>query len=228
MAASVDDIAKILDSIAKLVSVLAWPALVCFVLFRYGNAMGEFFASLSEFTIKAAGGELTAKRQKVEAAAALAAADASRSGMTGDADRASNPREAVEVVADSVTPRVLRKTKGAVVLWVDDRPENNKYERQSLEVLGIRLLLATSTEEALAMLRNHRVDAIISDMGRPPDPRAGYTLLDALRASGDQTPYIIYAGSSAPEHKAEAISHGAIGTTNRAPKLFEYVLRALR
>ena len=64
-------------------------------------------------------------------------------------------------------------------------------------------------------------------MGRPPDPRAGYTLLDQLRAAGNQVPFVIYAGSNSPEHKAEARRHGAVGCTNKASELFEYVLAAL-
>src|SRR5262245_3013464 len=39
---------------------------------------------------------------------------------------------------------------GAAVLWVDDHPSNNAYERQVLVALGIRFDLATTTAEALA------------------------------------------------------------------------------
>lgn len=113
------------------------------------------------------------------------------------------------------------------MLWVDDRPNNNIYERQSLSALGVSFVLASSTEEALDLLAKHRFDVVISDMGRPPDARAGYTLLDQLRASGNKTPFVIYAGSNASEHKAEARAHGAIGSTNRAAELFEYVLAAI-
>jgi len=59
-------------------------------------------------------------------------------------------------------------------------------------------------------------------------PNAGYTLLDKLRAKGDQTPFIIYAGSRAPERREEAIRYGAVGCTNRLDELFEMVLMALR
>ena len=93
--------------------------------------------------------------------------------------------------------------------------------------MGIRIVLSTSTEDALGKLKLEHFDAIISDMGRPPDAKAGYTLLDALRASGNQTPFMIYAGSRAPEHQAEARRRGAIGCTNRANELFEMVLAAL-
>ena len=70
-------------------------------------------------------------------------------------------------------------------------------------------------------------DVIISDMGRPPDSRAGYTLLDTLRSQEVQTPFIIYTGSRDPRHVAESRRHGAIGCTNNPTELFEMVLSAL-
>jgi CheY-like chemotaxis protein len=110
---------------------------------------------------------------------------------------------------------------------VDDQPDNNKYPRQALEALGVEVEAVLSTDEALERLRQRTFDAIISDMGRPPDSRAGYTLLDALRSRGDKTPFVIYAGSRSPEHQAESKQHGAIGCTNRADELLEMVLGAL-
>jgi DNA-binding NtrC family response regulator len=68
---------------------------------------------------------------------------------------------------------------------------------------------------------------IISDMGRPPDQRAGYTLLDKLRERGDRTPFVIYAGSRDPDHVKEARKRGAIGCTNSAQELILLVSRAL-
>jgi CheY-like chemotaxis protein len=97
----------------------------------------------------------------------------------------------------------------------------------SIEALGVSFITATSTDEVLDKLKKQKFDVVISDMGRPPDQRAGYTLLENLRAAGNRTPFIIYAGSNAPEHKAEARRRGAIGSTNRASELFSYVLAAI-
>jgi CheY-like chemotaxis protein len=226
---SVDDLVTLLEAIAKLAGAIAWPVLIAYVLYRFGPSLKDFFSSVGEFSLKGAGFEATAKRRQAEAAAALAAAEASSpkaAKAPGSASR--NARELAALVSETVTPRVLRKAGRATVLWVDDRPDNNVYERQSLEALGATFVLATSTDEALSKLRTQHFDVIISDMGRPPDQRAGYTLLDQLRSSGNQTPFIIYAGSNEPEHRAEAQRHGAIGSTNRASELFEYVLSALR
>jgi CheY-like chemotaxis protein len=129
----------------------------------------------------------------------------------------------IERAATETTKEIQYKR----ILWVDDRPDNNITERRAMEAYNIKFELALSTSEALTKLRNNHFDAIISDMGRPPDQRAGYTLLDTLRKSGVSTPYFIYAGSDAPRHLSEALSHGAQGSTNRASALITDVLKSL-
>lgn len=217
---SVDELIKLLDAITKLLNVLIWPGIFLFILLRFGSVLHDFFTNLSEFSLKGAGFEASMKRKQAEAVAALAVA-ASRS--TGGA----TPEGAASVVAGSVTPQIIKQAEKSTVLWVDDNPDNNIYERQSLEALGISFVLALSTEDALDKIRRQRFDAIISDMGRPPDSRAGYTLLDKLRSEGNRTPFLIYAGSKSPEHVAESRRRGAIGCTNRPDELFEMVLSVL-
>lgn len=223
-----DSVLKILDSITRLLGIIIWPAVVVFMLVRFGSAIREFIANIAEFSFKGAGIEASGRLQQAEAAAALAAASASRPDPDAAPETAArNARAAAEVVAGLVTPRVIRRAGKSTVLWVDDRPNNNINERQSLEALGVSFVLATSTDEAIDKIKRQSFDAIISDMGRPPDPQAGYTLLDKLRASGNQTPFVIYAGSRSPEHQAEARRRGAVGCTNRPNELFEMVLSVL-
>lgn len=109
------------------------------------------------------------------------------------------------------------------ILWVDDRPENNAFERKAFEAVGYKFTLALSTDEALERLAQSKYGAIISDMGRKEGPREGYVLLDDLRRRGDKTPLFFYAASNAPEHKRETREHGGQGCTNDAQELFEMV-----
>ncbi len=111
------------------------------------------------------------------------------------------------------------------ILWVDDRPENNTFERQAFEKTGLRITLALSTTEAFERLSQSKYAAIISDMGRKEGPREGYVLLDRLRKEGNDTPLVFYAASNAPEHKRETQKHGGQGCTNNAEELFEMVIR---
>jgi CheY-like chemotaxis protein len=223
-----DTLIKVLEATTGLLKAVIWPALALFVLIRFGSAFREFIANMGEFSVKGAGFEASGKRKQAEAAAALAAAGASRPDEGATPESAvKNTREAVELVAEFVTPRVIRRAGQSVVLWVDDRPDNNINERHSLEALGVSFVISTSTDEALDKLKQQSFDAIISDMGRPPDPQAGYTLLDKLRASGNRSPFIIYAGSRSLEHQAEARRRGAVGCTNRPNELFQMVLSVL-
>jgi CheY-like chemotaxis protein len=113
------------------------------------------------------------------------------------------------------------------ILWVDDRPENNTYERQAFEAMGFRFTLALSTVEAFERMSHAKYAAIISDMGRREGPREGYVLLDRLRKEGDTTPLFFYAASNAPEHKRETREHGGQDCTNNAQELFEMVTRTV-
>lgn len=113
------------------------------------------------------------------------------------------------------------------VLWVDDRPDNNIYERKAMQAMGLEFTLASSTQEALEQLGAQRFAAVISDMGRKEGPREGYVLLEALRSKDTSTPFFIYAGSNAVAHRREAAARGAQGSTNRAQDLIEMVTRSL-
>lgn len=122
---------------------------------------------------------------------------------------------------------------GTRLLWVDDNPENNIQERNIMEDrLRVKVSLAKSTHEALDKIRGESYDVIISDMGRAEEhgyaTRAGFDLLDTLRGEGNETDFIIYAASNAPEHKAEARRRGAQGSTNSPQELFELVREAAK
>jgi PleD family two-component response regulator len=91
-------------------------------------------------------------------------------------------RKIVEVVrAAGPAATVSRDAWRNSILWIDDRPDNNTYERQAFEAMGLRFTLALSTDEAFEHLSQNKYAAIISDMGRREGPREGYALLDRLR-----------------------------------------------
>jgi hypothetical protein len=129
--------------------------------------------------------------------------------------------------------RGTRDAKGAPriinALWVDDRPANNVIEMQSMEkLLGVKFVTKISTEDALEELTAHPDEFafVITDMSRPGDPRAGYTLLDEMRARGITAPVIIYSRGSGSYDRV-ARDRGAVGATNRASTLLEFVTRII-
>jgi DNA-binding NtrC family response regulator len=124
---------------------------------------------------------------------------------------------------------VRRLGRSPRLLWVDDRPSNNRYERSALENMGMIVDLSTSTEDAQGKLqRRDTYDLVISDMARPEDPRAGYVLLGWMRKRGDETPFVIYSSSNKAAHYDEAVRNGAVGSTGEPTELIDMVLRSLR
>ncbi len=111
----------------------------------------------------------------------------------------------------------------STILWVDDRPDNNIYEREALGLIGFKFEIARSTNEALKLLSKKKYVAIISDMGRIEGPKEGYVLLKEVRKIDKIIPYFIYAGSNLLEHKVEAQEKGAQGSTNRASELIDLI-----
>jgi CheY-like chemotaxis protein len=200
------------------------------LLIYFGGELKRFVKAATEIRFKIGGVEGTISRQQLKSAAALGAAVATREVDGSSAEGALSEAD-LRRIANTVSQTMARGTPriapGSAVLWVDDRPNNNRYERAALEVLGIDFTISTSTEDALDEIGSHRYDLIISDMGRPGDPQAGYTLLEELRRRHLDVPFIIYAGSDRPEHKALARTKGAFGSTNNPQELFQLVVAAL-
>lgn len=225
---TIDQFIKLLEAVAKILGALAWPLVALFIIWRLLPAVLRTIPELDNFSFDLFGFKASAERKKAAASEALS--DAARKPIEGETSRQieANVQAAREVVSRTVTPRVVKILHGKRILWVDDRPTNNVRERQAFEALGIRVDLALNTKEALSLLAPPcPFDLVISDMGRPPDSSAGYTLLDALRKDHNPVPFVIYASSNAPEHKLEAKNRGAIDCTNQANELFRIVTSAL-
>jgi CheY-like chemotaxis protein len=213
--------AALLQAIGGLIGVISWPTVVVVAALVFRNAIKGLLGR-DELSVKGpAGFTLTARRYEAAARDLMAATAAQGQ------DRLT-PREANDG-AREVDAAARELGHPPHVLWVDDHPSSNRSERAALERLGLVFALSTSTDGAIDMIaRRGPYDLVISDMERDSEPRAGYQLLDRLRASGDETPYIIYAGSRAPEHFDEAVRHGAMGTTDRPSELVQMVTSALR
>jgi CheY-like chemotaxis protein len=120
----------------------------------------------------------------------------------------------------------LEKPGERKVLWVDDRPANNVFERAALESYGIRFTLAASTSEAQALLAAGGFDAVISDLGRPDDRKAGLTLLGIVRRAGNAVPYFLYTSVAAAAWLGRV--EGAQGVTADPDELVAMVVAAVR
>jgi CheY-like chemotaxis protein len=214
---------QLATTIVQLIGTLIWPAtlVVCVLIFR--RPLLAFLENLTELNLKAAGVEASAKRGAV-AAAAVAAAEVSRK---RDPDDGSGLEDVRDIAAILPGRRTQQRIDGARVLWVDDHPQNNRFEREALEALGIRVDISTSTESALEAAAGIPYRLIISDMSRPPDLHAGYTLLEALSKKGVQTPVVFYTGSQTAAQATEARTRGAAGGTASPRELLAIVIAIL-
>lgn len=166
-------------------------------------------------------------KNKLSTTASLSAASAKHTDNTSD-EKAKQKN--LDSIVDMVfsTKQIERSAHWKNrILWVDDQPENNIYERNAFESMGIEVSIALSTNEALCLLEDNKYAAIISDMGRKEGAQEGYVLLDSVRNSGNKTPFFIYAGSNLLEHKLMAKNRGAQGSTNQAQELYQMVMREL-
>ncbi|MDU9401444.1 response regulator [Pseudomonas sp. zfem004] len=224
----IDDIAKLADAASKIVGALAWPMAFIVAFIYFAPALKAAFANADEFTFSGGGFEATVKQKKAEVSAALFAASVFRQPADSSAVEITyKEKQAANLVASSVDAQSIRRASKARILWVDNDPESTVYERQALEAMGVSFVTVRNDDEAMARLRSSVFNVIISDMNRPPDIRAGYTLLKKLKKNEINLPFIIYSSSDAQSLVEESNSLGAFGSTNQPTKLFAYVLSAL-
>ena len=121
--------------------------------------------------------------------------------------------------------------RAARVLWVDDKPSNNEYERGVLRPHGIVFDNVVSIGEAVEQLTNEHYDLVITDLWRKDSSdrsaTAGASFLaePILRQGGP--PVIVYAGMLAMLQRSDLIEHGALGVTASREELLAMVLDVL-
>jgi CheY-like chemotaxis protein len=119
------------------------------------------------------------------------------------------------------------------VLWVDDRPDGNRFEAAALAKLQIEVVIATTTAQALRCIDADAegFDLVISDWERVGEPtQAGLQLLAALRKIGFTAPVVFYHGAFGErrgERAKQATLAGAFGDATRPVELMELVHKAL-
>jgi CheY-like chemotaxis protein len=209
-----------LTAVAGALGTFVWPATVLAVVLIFRRPLVRFVENLQNATVKAGGAEVTLTAR---AEAAVVAATVAKSGPTqpDDIERALRDTRAATT---ALPPSGLL---GRSALWVDNKPDNNRNERQALTALGLSVAVCTSSDEALALLGARPFDVVISDLGRPEGELAGFDLLAAIRKTGSQVPFIVYAGSASASDVADAKTRGAFGYTANPSTLVQLVTSAL-
>lgn len=91
-------------------------------------------------------------------------------------------------------PPIIADAPDAIgrLLWVDDHPQNNIYEKRFFEDRRIAVHPVRSSADAFKLLSMYQYTVVISDMGRGDDRLAGLKLVEQMRARGNDTPFVIY------------------------------------
>ena len=94
------------------------------------------------------------------------------------------------------------------VLYIDDERSLLDVGKNFLERSGtLTVFTAESASEALALVKEHHIDAIISDYQMPT--MDGIDLLKAVRNTDPDLPFIFFSGKGTKEIVIEAFKHGA-------------------
>lgn len=120
--------------------------------------------------------------------------------------------------------------RAARVLWVDDNPANNEFERKVLRPHGIIFDNVVSTSEAIDQLSDENYDLVITDLSRSDSSDRSQTagasfLAQSVVAQGP--PVIVYAGYCAMKQRSKLIEQGASEVTSDRQQLVNSVLGLL-
>ncbi len=214
------------NAVAALIGSLAWPVVVLVLVLVFRTQIGSVVRNLSSFSVKAGGVEAALSTQKNVESALTAAAGNRNDSATANVPAVitgaqATARRAVQVLDVQGAPQTRRG------LWVDDRPDDNKFERAALEALGIHFDLARTTPEAESLLDGPPYSIIVSDMRRGDEATAGLELLDVLRQRKYPAPCVVYAGTATADEIAETKRRGGFGETDDPNRLIELVVQAL-
>jgi PAS domain S-box-containing protein len=107
-------------------------------------------------------------------------------------------------------PQSALNLLGLHVLFVDDEPDARELVEEFLRGRGVKVSTAASAREALAKLRDHHPDILVSDIGMPNE--SGITLMQRIRElpgdEGGSIPAIAVTGLASPEDARRALAAG--------------------
>jgi CheY-like chemotaxis protein len=215
-----DGIAKVLGGVGSLV----WTGLAIYVVWLL---RGPLTAAVSRLTgVEAWGVKFALSGGEQALAAAFEVAN-------------KNPKWVAEA-AEQDRQMALEKAKarrqvfeGAEILWVDDRPSNNRNESRMLRSFGASITVACTTDEACDAIKAANVEArpfdlVLSDISRdlppPLNARGGLDMLTTFRADRITLPVIFYVGVF---DRGAGTPDGAFGITRRPDILLTLVGDAL-
>lgn len=211
------------DLLPSIASVL-WPVLAIVLACVIAPHLLRMLRQAREITLEVGGQKISLqlaseelRRQIVdlqEKAAQLEAAESSQSDQLEDGRMAHDSTTAAEGDRSKPGSSLQR------ILWVDDRPDANVYEKAALADLGgVQIRTAASTREGLRALKLSDFDVVISDIHRMENereiPDAGLQFARRVREQGYEVPIVFYSSHRSIERYADEIDElGAQATSS--------------
>jgi CheY-like chemotaxis protein len=210
-------VADILDSIAALL----WPVVVAALIFRLLPVISRYISQSDSIDLEVGGNKISIQR----------ASDQLRNQINDLQDKVNQLESGTAIAAPELpavtTPPATRKA----VLWVDDRPDANVYERARLRDEGYQIVQATSTTAALNAVQSQGpFEVIVSDMARIEaggrlNPTAGMDLLRQIRGTDQQTPVVFYSSARSLEPVKPDLARFANVSYTTSPSELMRILR---
>jgi CheY-like chemotaxis protein len=120
--------------------------------------------------------------------------------------------------------RLTSILKGAQLLIVNDVPSQMRHVCRILRNLGVDIDIASSTQEAISLMKQVNYDVIVSDMKRNGLPKEGISFLEETVRLGINRPTIFSVGNHDPSMGVPAY---AFGITNRIDYLLNLIFDVL-
>jgi CheY-like chemotaxis protein len=205
---------------------LAWPVLAAVLLFLLLPTIVRVAKSRA-FSVKFGDMELSVKDASEQLLKRVE--DLQQQVLKVQSATTTGAGSAVERGESRSPTSATRKT----ILWVDDNPTNNASEIANLQSAGYEVVTAKSTQEALALLNERKLnpDLIFSDMGRREGltyrNTAGLDLIRAVRALDPKVPIYIYTSNEAVKEFKRAVEEAkGNGITASTTELFRMIRSA--
>jgi CheY-like chemotaxis protein len=199
----------------------AWPAVAAVALYFFYPFAKEF---LSRDKVKIKFGEMEISAEQATEQISNQVKDLQNKVL--ELERRGIREPALQKFAADMESAV--QPSGHKILWVDDYPSNNAIQIDKLRGDGWSIELATSTSQALEMLKVQKYDLIITDMGRKEGgerrPTAGIQLAEMVRRNNPKIPILVFTTHKAIERfQASATRVGINSITNSTVDLYRQI-----
>lgn len=222
----IDNAVKLMGALAALITSLAWPIVVAWLVAKFAPVIRDFLANISEGSVKAFGIEANAKRN---AAVQIVKADLKRNalelGQQTNLQFLTRAENSIRY-ADAITHIMpLKELKGKRLLWIDEDPDDTFYERSALTELGLQIDVQPNADHAFRALGEQKYHVVVFVDAQAVASNERIAVVERLKAR--EIPYVVYLARPYLDKKDVNLI-GAYGFAENTSDLLLFVGSALQ